>query len=88
MDDELEDSGPVLTELELATQNAPEFGQPPQYPGEPEENFIGRVRIAMTGELINHAMRVRMPDWKGEDRMGGTGVPSVDGQEGVTEELS
>lgn len=85
MENEIEDDGPILTELEHATQNAAEFGQPPQYPGEPEENFIGRVRIAMTGELINHAMRVRMPDWKGEDRMGGADVPSVGSQEGASE---
>ena len=88
MENEIEDDGPVLTELEQAAQNVLELGLDPQYPGEPEEHFVGRVKRAVTGDIINCAMRVRMPDWKGEERLGGAGVPSVDGQEGASEAIS
>lgn len=88
MENEIEGDGPVLTELEQAAQNALELGLDPQYPGEPEEQFVGRVKRAVTGDIINCAMRVRVPDWKGEDQLGGTDVSSVDGQEGASEAIS
>lgn len=63
----LEDDGPILTPLECCRENAKDLGLPPQAEDEEEEHFMGRIRLAVTNDIINHAIRVRDPDWRGDE---------------------